>query len=258
LSQRLKLLACEILYREFCAAIARSPNLVDVEFLPKALHDLGQAGMSGRLQEAIDGVETDHYDAILLGYGLCSNGVVGLRAAGLPMVVPRAHDCMTLFLGDRQRYGEYFQAHPDTYFKTPGWIERGEGIEQFADSSIQKKQGMVQSYEELVERFGEDNASFLWEQLGNMTHNYSRITYIRTGVAPDDRFEAEARRQAEQRGWQFEALEGDLALVEQLVDGRWHDESFLVVPPGETIRPSYDQAVVKLEVFPPDAKAGQD
>ncbi len=43
---RLKLIACEIFYRELCAAVARSVNQVDVEFLPKGLHDIGQAGMS--------------------------------------------------------------------------------------------------------------------------------------------------------------------------------------------------------------------
>ena len=39
---RLKLIACEILHRELCAAVARSVNRVDIEFLPKGLHDAGQ------------------------------------------------------------------------------------------------------------------------------------------------------------------------------------------------------------------------
>ena len=42
---RLKLIACEVLYREMCDAVARSPHQVDVEFLPKGLHDLGGAAM---------------------------------------------------------------------------------------------------------------------------------------------------------------------------------------------------------------------
>ncbi len=49
-SMRLKLIACEILYREFCWAVARSLHRVDVEFLPKGLHDIGQAGMHARLK----------------------------------------------------------------------------------------------------------------------------------------------------------------------------------------------------------------
>ena len=127
---RLKLIACEIMYRELCAAVARSVNLVDVEFLPKGLHDIGQAGMSSRLAEVLAGVDETRYEAILLGYGLCSNGLVGLAARSIPLVVPRAHDCITLFLGSKERYLEYFQGHPGVYFKTSGWIERGVGLHQ--------------------------------------------------------------------------------------------------------------------------------
>jgi len=97
----LKLLACEILYRETCAAIARSRNRVDVEFLPKGLHDLGQEGMNRRLQDELAAVDGSQYDAVLFGYGLCSNGLVGLAATRIPLIVPRAHDCMTLFLGSK-------------------------------------------------------------------------------------------------------------------------------------------------------------
>ena len=107
---RLKLIACEIMYRELCTAVARSVNLVDVEFLPKGLHDIGQAGMSSRLAEVLAGVDETRYEAILLGYGLCSNGLVGLAARSIPLVVPRAHDCITLFLGSKERYLEYFRA----------------------------------------------------------------------------------------------------------------------------------------------------
>ena len=54
---RLKLIACEIFYRELCAAVARSVNQVDIEFLPKGLHDIGQAGMSARLGEVLAAIK---------------------------------------------------------------------------------------------------------------------------------------------------------------------------------------------------------
>ena len=51
---RLKLIACEVLFREMCDAVARSSEIVDIEFLPKGLHDMGGKEMSVKLQEAVD------------------------------------------------------------------------------------------------------------------------------------------------------------------------------------------------------------
>ena len=247
---RLKLIACEILYREICAAVARSTNRVDVEFLPKGLHDIGQEGMSGRLQEVLGGVDESGYDAVLLGYALCSNGLVGLTARSIPLVIPRGHDCITLFLGSKERYLDYFENNPGVYFKTSGWIERGEGLNQLGPQSIPQKTGMVQTYEELVAKYGEDNAKFLYEQLCNMTRNYKGMVFIEMGIEPDDRFERHARRQAAERGWKFEKIPGDMALIRHLVDGPWDDDRFLTVPPGHRVAPSFDENVIKAEKTP--------
>src|SRR5262249_55435793 len=62
-AMKLKLISCEVLYREMCAVIARSPNEVDVEFLPKGLHDIGCSSMRKRLQDAIDKVDAEQYEA---------------------------------------------------------------------------------------------------------------------------------------------------------------------------------------------------
>jgi hypothetical protein len=242
---RLKLIACEIMYREICAAVARSVNQVDVEFLPKGLHDIGQAGMSARLKEVLAAVDTAKYDAVLLGYALCSNGLVGLTATAVPLVVPRAHDCITLFLGSKERYLDYFQKNPGVYFKTSGWIERGDGLAQFGAETIEHQYGMTQSYEELAARYGEDNARYLYDQLCNMLRNYSGLTFIEMGIEPDDRFERRTREEAAERGWRYEKLPGDLALIQALVDGPWDNERFLVVEPGQQIAASFDEAIIK-------------
>ena len=70
----LKLISCEVFYREMCDTIARSPHQVDLEFLPKGLHDIGCAGMQARLQGVLNAVPDAQYDAILFGYGLCTRG----------------------------------------------------------------------------------------------------------------------------------------------------------------------------------------
>ena len=243
----LKLLACEILYRETCAAVAQSPNRIDIEFLPKGLHDLGQEGMNRRLQEELANVDRSQYDAILFGYGLCSNGLVGLTALSIPLIVPRAHDCMTLFLGSKERYLDYFQANPGVYFKTSGWLERGTDLSQIRKDSIQEKSGMTQTYEELVEKYGEDNAKFLYEQLCDMTRNYGRIAFIEMGIGPDGHFEELSRKEAKRFGWEFETLDGDMSLMHKLVNGPWDDAEFLTVRPGHQLATSFDEQIMKSE-----------
>ncbi len=153
-----------------------------------------------------------------------------------------------MFLGSKERYLEYFQAHPGVYFKTSGWIERGDN--QQNPASIAQRLGMVQTYEELVAKYGEDNARFLYEELCNMTRNYWALAYIEMGIEPDDRFERQTRQLAEQRNWKFEKLQGDMRLIQALVDGPWDEERFLVVAPGHRIAPAFDERIIRAEPIP--------
>ena len=229
---RLKLISCEVLYREMCVAVARSPHQVDFEFLPKGLHDLGGPVMRARLQEAIDRVDPTRHEAVLLGYALCGNGVAGLVSRTLPLVIPRAHDCIALLMGGRDRYRDYFENNPGVYFRSTGWLERAEDLDQAAL---------------LIARYGEDNGRYLLEQFNGYQRNYRQLAYIATGLEPDGRFERQAREEAARRGWQFEIIRGDLRLLERLVAGDWDDNDFLVVPPGWRVKPTYDGAVIDKE-----------
>jgi hypothetical protein len=229
---RLKLISCEVLYREMCAAVARSPHQVDLEFLPKGLHDLGGPAMRARLQEAADSVDATQYEAVLLGYALCGNGVAGLVSRTLPLVIPRAHDCIALLMGGRERYRNYFDNHPGVYFRSTGWLERGQDLEQAAL---------------LIARYGEDNGRYLIEQFNGYQRNYRQLAYIATGLEPDGSFEQQARGEAARRGWQFETIRGDLRLLERLVAGDWDETDFLLVPPGWRVKPTYDGGIIGTE-----------
>jgi hypothetical protein len=240
----LKLIACEVFYREMCAAVARSPNQVDMEFLPKGLHDIGSVEMLRRLQAVVDRVDGSKHEAVLLGYGLCNNGVVGLRARSVPLVIPRAHDCITLFLGSRERYRECFDSLPGAYFKTSGWIERGEVADELKPLSISHKHGMNLSYEELVEKYGESNARFLQETLCDTTRNYDTLAFIEMGLEPESLFEQQVRDEAASRNWKFRKLQGDMSLLRRLIDGDWNDGEFLVVPAGGCVQPTYNEDII--------------
>jgi hypothetical protein len=243
---RLRVIACEVFFREVSAVASRSPHTIDVEWLPKGLHDQGGAAMRERLQQVVDATDASIYEGIVLAYGLCNNGLVGLTARGVPLIVPRSHDCIGIFMGGADRYATYFEAHPGTYFRTSGWIERGGSFEHSLGLPTQPGSGAV-DFEALAARYGEDNARYLMEELGDTTCHYSRLTFIRMGIEPDDRFLEQARQEASERGWVFECLEGDLGVLDRLVNGPWEGDDLLVVPPGARVVATHDARLVAFE-----------
>jgi hypothetical protein len=240
---RCKLIACEILCREFADAIAQSPHRIDVEFLGKGLHDRAGASMRDELQFHIDAVPGGEYDAILLGYALCGNGLHGLAARTTPVVVPRAHDCITLLLGSRKRYEEEFTNNPGTYFRSTGWLERGQGLEPL----VSLQTGAGTTLNGLIAQYGEDNGRYLYQELNRYQHSYSRLAYIHTGLAPDVEFAAKAREEAVARGWEFAEITGSLRIFHQLLAGDWPDADFIVVPPCARLVASYDEQILHIE-----------
>lgn len=239
------MISCDVLRREMYEAAARSVNTVDLEFLPKGLHDIGCQGMRDRLQQALDNVQGP-YDAVLLGYGLCNMGVDGIITKRHCVVITRAHDCITLFLGSRKRFQDYFEQNPGTYYATSGWLERTGQVEsELSQMSIQHTTGMDMSLEDLTRNYGEDNARYLYDTLVQNTRHYKKLTYIPMGIEPDNRFEKASRKKAEEKGWTFETLGGDLNLIQRLVDGDWATDDFVVVPTGHRISVSYDDGILK-------------
>ena len=240
---KLKLISCEIFFREMEFLLEQSPHQIDVEFLQKGLHDIPSDEMTKRIQAQVDTASEQDYDAVLLGYGLCNNGLDGLKARNVQLVLPRAHDCIALFFGSRQRYKEYFDANPGTFFKTTGWIERDKVADELKQLSIPHQTGMDMTYEQLVEEYGEDNAEFLWEELCNTEKNYSQITFIEMGVEPDDSFEKIAKEEAASKHWKFKKEAGNLTLLRRLLNGDWNDD-FLVIPPHHSILARHDELIV--------------
>ena len=244
---RFLLIACEVLAREAYLGAAHSPHIVDIQLLEKGLHDTPEA-LRQELQTRIDAVccaaDTEvGYDAVLLGYGLCSNSIAGLVARAAPLVLPRAHDCITLYLGSRARYEAEFFAHPGTYYYTASYLERSDGSSSVALGAVADEQRR-KTYEEYVEKYGQDNADYLMEVMGAWANNYSRAAFIEMGLGPSDEAEGRARKEAEQRSWAFKKLEGDLILLRHLIDGEW-DNDFLVVKPGERVVVNYGPQILE-------------
>ena len=240
---RLKLISCEVLFREMCHACAHSPHRVDLEFLPMGLHALGGKPMAAKIQEAVDRTEEGVYQAILLGYGLCGNGLDGLAARHTRLVLPRAHDCIALLMGSHDRYLAYFDGNPGTYYRSTGWLERGQGLQQLTHHTL----GFDESLDALVRQYGEDNGRYLYEEMTRYRAQYRKLTFIETGLEAGGEFIAEAAAEARDKGWSFERLPGDLAWLGRLVEGVWTEAEFVIAEPGQRIVASYDNRVVKAQ-----------
>jgi hypothetical protein len=241
---RLRIVGCEVLARPLYLAAARSPHIVDLTLLRQGLHDR-PGGLRERLQAELDWTEAATYDAIGLAYGLCGGAIAGLVARAAPVVLPRAHDCITLFLGSRERYAAEFIGHPGTYWYAQDFMERGDG-RSTVGMGAQSDEARQRTYEEYVERYGRDNADYLMEALGEWRSHYDRAVFVDLGVGDGSAVETRARTEAVEQGWGYDRLPGDMVLVKRLVDGDWADD-FLVLQPGERSVQAWDEGVVRAE-----------
>jgi hypothetical protein len=191
------------------------PGNMAYEVLDFGLHQ-SPGRLKDKLQAAVDASCKD-FDTIMLGYGLCSMAVIGLRANHCTLVMPRVDDCIAIFLGSHQAYSEQAKKEPGTYYLTKGWIE-------VADTPFDE-------YERMVAQFGEERAARLMKI---MLKHYTRLVYIDTGHSDKRHYVGYARKTADKFGLRFEEIPGSNALILKMLTGPW-DQEFLVVEPGETI-----------------------
>ena len=239
----LKVIACEVLARELFHCAAQALNTVDIKLLPQGLHDNADA-CRAELQAEIDAAAPEVFDAVVLGYGLCSNSLIGIRAGRTRMVVPRGHDCITLFLGSRERYAKLFAERPGTYYYSSGWLEYGSrGGERVGYS---QKSGLAQrmAYEELVAKYGEENAEYLLGSLSQWETNYTHAALIRFPFAQQLGLEEKVRAICREKEWEYVEIEGDLRLIRAALDGPWDPKDFLIVEPGQEIEARYDDDII--------------
>jgi hypothetical protein len=175
------------------------------------LHSRG-AEMHSFLQERIDAVDEAGYDAILLGFALCGRGTEGLQAGKTPLVLPRAHDCIGVLMGGHPVFNAYFQEHPGTYYRTPGWVEFPAANTDLEPPFAVERQkfGERSSLEELVAVYGEEDGRFLFEQFNAFRKHYTGLTYISLPLASDEMSRSKDQAEAAKEGLNFEEVKGTL------------------------------------------------
>lgn len=207
-------LACAVIEKEICQF---QNGQVEFKYFDYGLHHTPE-NMAKALQLEIDQAEEGDYKGIIIGYGLCSNGIVGLHSRKHLLVIPRIHDCITLFLGSPEAYRVQSAENPGTYYLTPGWIEKGE-------TPLSKFKSYAQSYDEETAQ---------WVLHEEMKH-YTRIALIDTGVYPMELYRAVAKENADFLGVTFEELQGSPQLFRELICGP-REGNFLILKKGQSVQ----------------------
>lgn len=245
---RLKIIACDVLNREISYLASQSRHYVDVTFLSQGLHDTPdklRKMVQAEIDRANKGFPYNYYntcpayDYIILGYGLCSNGTAGVVSRNIPMVIPRAHDCITLLMGSKDKYKSSFEEYPGTYWFSSGWIERGWQPGAVKYSALLK---------EYTEKYGEENAEYLMEMEQSWMKEYHNAGFISWECFGNNQFYREfTKKSAEFFGWDFIEVRGDSSLLKNIINGRFNSHEVLVVPPNTAVKPSYDDGIIEQE-----------
>jgi hypothetical protein len=235
MGRKFKLLACEAVQGVLDSLLPNCKNAVDVTYVDKGLHSVGHVRMPIELQKAIDALDLAGYEALLLGYGLCNNGICSLHA-DIPLVVPRAHDCTTFFMGSKEKYRAYFDSNKGSFFVSAG-SDWGDLLNGF-DIEILRA--------EYLEKYDEEDAEYLLQTLGDPLREYRQLTFVNNGVGDVAGLRAQAQEIAASKSWTFDEFPGSTDLLRRFLDGEWDAKDFLVTPPGSQIERAFaEEEIVK-------------
>ena len=176
--------------------------------------------MRQTLQAAVDAIKAPA--TIVLGYGLCGNGLDGIKAGKHTLIIPKVDDRIALLLGSRRAYLREMQKAPGTYYLNKGWLESGSDP--------------LKEYREYEEKYGAEEAAWIMDQ---QYRNYERLVLIAHTQNDLNSYRPQALAVADycrQWGMRYEEIIGSdryiRRLAEIIEDPDKADEEFVVVPPG--------------------------
>lgn len=202
----------------------------EVRYLDYGLHRV-PVKLTDAVQEAVSAIEQP--SLVVLGYGLCGNGLRGIRSGVHTLLVPRTDDCIAILLGSYKSYMRQFSATPGTYYLTKGWLESGSHP--------------LKEYHEYLPKYGPETTLWLLDQ---QYANYERIALVASNpeeMAAYREQALEVARFCERWHMRYEEVTGSDDYVRRLVEtasalraGTLTPDSvpadFLLIPPGAEIR----------------------
>jgi N-methylhydantoinase A/oxoprolinase/acetone carboxylase beta subunit len=227
-------IGCAVLGTDMQKAARQLDVPVDFKWLQAGLHERPDE-LGRQLQAAIDSVSAaGGIDRIVIGYGVCGRGTIGIQSRDVPLVIPKVHDCIAMFLGGAAAYRREFKKYPGSYYISAGWYrEKAVPVSQrrqqawFGDKLVH--------HDDIARRYGDQAADQTIDFLNSWQKNYQRAAYIDTGAAGAINYENHAREMAEAYGWTYEKIPGSLALLEKMLSAAATTDEILFVEPRHVI-----------------------
>ena len=173
-----------------------------------------------KLKEALRAAvaEADRPGSLLvLGYGLCSNAVLGLKTTHATLVVPRVDDCIAMLLGSNEAFSMEAEKERGSYYLARAYLDECANL--------------VTEHEAMVEKYGEERAVRMMKLV--LTH-YRRIVLVDTGRYDLGPLRERVREVADLYDLAVDEVPGTTRILDGLVGAEWGDD-FVVAPPGHEL-----------------------
>jgi hypothetical protein len=215
-------LSCQV-FQHWLEHLLPAEIVRDITFFDYGLHRVPK-NLRKTIQNAIDSIEQP--SLILLGYGLCGNGMDNIHAGKHFLLIPRTDDCIAILLGSYQAYRREMDKQPGTYYLSKGWLESGSNP--------------LQESQELEQKYGVEKAAWLMDY---QYHNYKRLMLVARDQSELEKYRPRALEVAAycaRWGMEYEELIGSDEFLEQFAAlvGKLEQsgDDFIIVPPGGVLK----------------------
>jgi hypothetical protein len=215
------ILACQV-FQHWLEQLLPDELSANITFFDYGLHIVPKK-LRQTIQQAIDSIEQP--SLVVLGYGLCGNGLDNINSGRHYLLIPRTDDCIAILLGSYQAYRHEIDTEPGTYYLSKGWLEAG--TNPLAES---------RKYEE---KYGAETTAYLMDTQYRL---YRRLMMVARNEQELETYRPQAQEIAaycSRWGMRYEELLGKDDYLRQLVEIaiglEQAGEDFLLIPPGELL-----------------------
>ncbi len=234
MKKKLCVVACAVLAIDMKHSAEKLGYDIEFKFLEAGLHNNPKL-LKEKLQAAIDEISAaDLCERIIIGYGVCGKGTIGVQSRSIALTIPKVHDCVALFLGGDAAYKREFKKYPGTYYLSAGLCEQ-------TDASMAKRKQFTYfgdkklEFSDLVEKHGKKAALQTFDFLNSWQKNYQRAVFIETGIKKSLKYEKLAEEMAREYNWEYEKIKGSSFLIDKMITADHSTSEILYVPPEHVI-----------------------